>query len=420
MNEQHISLDVAKESGTPQVVAIAQGDAAGTTIVADVYDNGAALDLTGKTARLVARLPDGLHYNRLSCTVSGSTATCVLGEDSLARVAGYTDCAYLEIQDGDAVVSTERFALDILRSALDGAEPGENWDSEIQRVIAQGDASIERVNAAIDSASVSDEDIDAVASGEDRSGSAKLSLSGLTRLWARIKDAFAAKSHTHATDDVTSGVLPVERGGTGSSTGRAPSATKLATARELRTDLGSTDAASFDGSANATPGVTGTLDVAHGGTGSTTAVDARTALGAASASDLSDLQDSVSQFVYNTVLFDGDADGSVTLSESCANFDYIDIMYECEDRSEGAIWGSKRVSSPNGKQVGLEVVIAIRQGGAGTYPNVIQLQTRNYRFDGKSLAPFSAAIMNYYSDGRMEFSGTSDRIHVRHVIGWKK
>lgn len=131
-------------------------------------------------------------------------------------------------------------------------------------------------------------------------------------------------------------------------------------------------------------------------------------------------------FVYNTgnvyagtVLFDGDADGSVTLSESCANFDYIDIMYEVEDASEGAIWGSKRVSRPNGKQVGLEVVIAIRQGGAGTNPNVIQLQTRNYRFNGKSLAPFSAAYMNYFRTGRLEF-GTSDQIHVRHVIGWRK
>ena len=132
-------------------------------------------------------------------------------------------------------------------------------------------------------------------------------------------------------------------------------------------------------------------------------------------------------FVYNTgnvyagtVLFDGDADGSVTLSESCANFDYIDIMYEVEDASEGAIWGSKRVSSPNGKQVGLEVVIAIRQGGAGTNPNVIQLQTRNYRFNGKSLVPFSSAVMNYANTGELYFFGTSDKIHVRHVIGWRK
>ena len=50
-------------------------------------------------------------------------------------------------------------------------------------------------------------------------------------------------------------------------TGNAASATKLQTARNIQTNLASTTAASFDGSANVTPGVTGILPVAHGGTG---------------------------------------------------------------------------------------------------------------------------------------------------------
>lgn len=49
--------------------------------------------------------------------------------------------------------------------------------------------------------------------------------------------------------------------------GNAASATKLATARTFRTDLASTSTASFNGTANATPGVTGILPVANGGTG---------------------------------------------------------------------------------------------------------------------------------------------------------
>ena len=52
--------------------------------------------------------------------------------------------------------------------------------------------------------------------------------------------------------------------------GNAATATKLKTARTIQTNLASTTSASFNGSANITPGVTGTLGVGNGGTGSTT------------------------------------------------------------------------------------------------------------------------------------------------------
>lgn len=48
------------------------------------------------------------------------------------------------------------------------------------------------------------------------------------------------------------------------------SAATLTTARTVRTNLASTSTASFNGSANITPGVTGTLPVGNGGTGATT------------------------------------------------------------------------------------------------------------------------------------------------------
>lgn len=52
--------------------------------------------------------------------------------------------------------------------------------------------------------------------------------------------------------------------------GNAGSATKLATARTIQTNLASTSAASFNGTVNITPGVTGVLPVVNGGTGSST------------------------------------------------------------------------------------------------------------------------------------------------------
>ena len=54
-------------------------------------------------------------------------------------------------------------------------------------------------------------------------------------------------------------------------TGNSATATKLATARTIKANLASSTAGSFDGSANITVGVTGTLPIANGGTGLTSA-----------------------------------------------------------------------------------------------------------------------------------------------------
>jgi hypothetical protein len=56
------------------------------------------------------------------------------------------------------------------------------------------------------------------------------------------------------------------------------SAATLTTARTIQTNLASTSSASFNGSANITPGVTGTLPIANGGTGQTTQTAAFDAL----------------------------------------------------------------------------------------------------------------------------------------------
>ena len=67
----------------------------------------------------------------------------------------------------------------------------------------------------------------------------------------------------------------------GALSGNASTATKanqLTTARTIRTNLASTSTASFNGTANITPGVTGILPVANGGTGASTSSAVRTNL----------------------------------------------------------------------------------------------------------------------------------------------
>ena len=66
------------------------------------------------------------------------------------------------------------------------------------------------------------------------------------------KGDYAAKSHQHAASDVTSGVLPVARGGTGNDSGNAPTASRLASARTITLKGAVTGSASFDGSADVT------------------------------------------------------------------------------------------------------------------------------------------------------------------------
>lgn len=79
----------------------------------------------------------------------------------------------------------------------------------------------------------------------------------------------ANSSHTHKASDITSGVIPLDRGGTGATS-----------AADARSKLGAAASSHTHGAGD----ITGTLAIAHGGTGATTAANARNNLGAFSKS----------------------------------------------------------------------------------------------------------------------------------------
>lgn len=111
------------------------------------------------------------------------------------------------------------------------------------------------------------------------------------------------------------------------------SAEKLVNSRTIRTNLASTSTASFNGTSNITPGVTGVLKIANGGTGANNPTDALKNLG------FKDIK--VKHLIFD--LHGGDLSHFLSLGESASwcmatisgitkfvvngNYDWTDITY---------------------------------------------------------------------------------------------
>ena len=150
-NTRTLELDISKE-GAGTCIKVGQGDDGGTTIKALIYDNGAEFALSGATAWLVVLLPNKRNYYRGQCSVSDNAATITVDESKLCSVSGYTDEAYFTITKSGNTYSTERFAIEILRSALDGQQPSQNWDDAVQDLIDRGETAVKNANSAASAA----------------------------------------------------------------------------------------------------------------------------------------------------------------------------------------------------------------------------------------------------------------------------
>ena len=198
MNVQTIELDVNKRGCGNNCIRIAQGEGGGTTIKALIYDNGGELSLSGYSAFLVARLPDRIHYYRGSATVSGNTITYVCDESKLASVPGYTDEAYFEIVKGDFLAQTERFALDILRSAKEGQQPAQSWDNAIDDLIKRGETAVKSSAAAATAANGAASKANTAAAKADTATGKANTAAGKASTAAENADTAAGKANTSA------------------------------------------------------------------------------------------------------------------------------------------------------------------------------------------------------------------------------
>lgn len=201
VNTQTIELDISKE-GSGVCVKVGQGDAGGTTIRALMHDNGAELSLADASVFLVALLPNRRNYYRASCNVSGNAATVTVDESKLCSVAGYTDEAYFTIEKDGSVFSTERFALEIIRSALDGQKPAESWDAAIDKLIKDGNTAVQRASGAAERAETAAENASSASeSAQGAATAASNAANSATR--AAGKADVAAESASTAAQSAT-------------------------------------------------------------------------------------------------------------------------------------------------------------------------------------------------------------------------
>lgn len=194
-------------------------------------------------------------------------------------------------------------------------------------------------------------------------------------------------------------------------TGNAGTATKLQTARTIRTNLGSTSTASFDGTANITPGITGILAVSHGGTGASSASTARTNLGAAAAKHTHSFMDDIT----GTVPVSRGGTGAWDAGAACTNLGAVTIS------TSQSITGAKTFKSTTTIQNNATAPTLSFQSNNGAlttrtatiYNNLVSTTaTQNFLYFRLYRRETGGAVTSYYEEYRLP-TATSNRTSNR-------
>lgn len=147
MNVVKYALDLSKEPKALPILYLGQGDKDGTQLVCTFFDNGAAYDLAGSTAKFEMALPGRDGYYSVDGQISGNIATFTIDETYAAAVPGKSPAAYVTLVKNGAVCSTTRITAIVLPSATEGIDPASAYDNRIAEFMDEQEA---RLDAAIE------------------------------------------------------------------------------------------------------------------------------------------------------------------------------------------------------------------------------------------------------------------------------
>lgn len=149
MNEREMALDLAKEPTIAPVLYLGQGDRNGTVLRVSLYDNGNVLDLDGCSVSFCMRAPGGLDYYEVVGTADGNVVEFLIDETYAAGHVGKTDEAYVSVTDpSDAISSTSRFSVVVLRNAKDGVVPAPAYVTLIEEFLENAQEDVDEAVAA--------------------------------------------------------------------------------------------------------------------------------------------------------------------------------------------------------------------------------------------------------------------------------
>lgn len=346
LNEQNLDI-----LGTQAIMVAAEASdlansLSGYALTASANANTALS--TSATALAAAQSAAGVA-NTANNTANAASAAAANAVVTANAIDGKASTA---LTNASAALSTAN-AASATANAIDGKAT--NALSQASSAVTTANAASSNANTALSTANA----IDGKAqSALDASASASSDASNAVSTANAASAAVSGKAAKGANSDITSltGLttpLSAAQGGTGRTDNKAAG---LVSSRTFRTDLGSTSAAAFDGSSNVTPGVTGTLPVANGGTGATTAAAARTNLGAAQSGINADITQLSNNVVFsnglttlaNTIASSLSTTGNITASGTVTSKG----VSNASDAAAGNVGEYKEAVSPNTTMAG--------------------------------------------------------------------